>query len=129
MATLGQLAEQGTAVVTLHRMQAAFRELRKSYTHKGIEHIAITGKIEGTRSRGRQRTAFIENLKSWAIGKGSNNNFIRPLQATTIWLLSIAPGTRHQAPVRENTKPLYGQAQVSIEDPGVGLELLEAGQV
>ncbi|GFO14882.1 hypothetical protein PoB_004138700 [Plakobranchus ocellatus] len=25
MATLGQLAEQGTAVVTLHRMQAAFR--------------------------------------------------------------------------------------------------------
>ncbi|GFO25712.1 transposase [Plakobranchus ocellatus] len=28
MATLGQLAEQGTAVVTLHRMQAAFRGMQ-----------------------------------------------------------------------------------------------------
>ncbi|GFO48015.1 hypothetical protein PoB_007452000 [Plakobranchus ocellatus] len=45
--------------------------------HKGLEHFATTGKIEGKRSRGRQRITFTENLKSWAIGKGSNNNFIR----------------------------------------------------
>ncbi|GFO30623.1 endonuclease-reverse transcriptase [Plakobranchus ocellatus] len=45
--------------------------------HKGLEHLAITGKIEGKRSRGRQRITLIENLKSWAIGKGSNNTFIR----------------------------------------------------
>ncbi|GFO11476.1 endonuclease-reverse transcriptase [Plakobranchus ocellatus] len=45
--------------------------------HKGLEHLAITGNIEGKRSRGRQRITFIENLKSWAIGKGSSNNFMR----------------------------------------------------
>ena len=27
---------------------------------KGLEHLAITGKIEGKRSRGRQRTTFID---------------------------------------------------------------------
>ncbi|GFO07246.1 nicotinamidase, partial [Plakobranchus ocellatus] len=45
--------------------------------HKDLEHLAITEKIEGKRRRGRQRITFIENLKSWAIGKDSNNNFIR----------------------------------------------------
>ncbi|GFO34977.1 endonuclease-reverse transcriptase [Plakobranchus ocellatus] len=45
--------------------------------HKGLEHLAITGKIEGKSSRGRQKITFIENLQSWAIGKGSSNNFIR----------------------------------------------------
>ncbi|GFO28604.1 endonuclease-reverse transcriptase [Plakobranchus ocellatus] len=44
--------------------------------HKGFEHLEITGKIEGKRSRGRQRITFIGNVKLWAIGKGSNNNFI-----------------------------------------------------
>ncbi|GFO25456.1 endonuclease-reverse transcriptase [Plakobranchus ocellatus] len=45
--------------------------------HKGLEHLAITGKIEGKRSRRRQRITFTENLESWIVGKGSNNNFIR----------------------------------------------------
>ncbi|GFO07725.1 endonuclease-reverse transcriptase [Plakobranchus ocellatus] len=45
--------------------------------HKGLEHLAITGKIEGKRSTSRQRMTFIENLKSWAIGKGSSDNYIR----------------------------------------------------
>ncbi|GFO35995.1 endonuclease-reverse transcriptase [Plakobranchus ocellatus] len=30
--------------------------------HKSLEHLAVTGKIEGKRSRGRQRITFIENL-------------------------------------------------------------------
>ncbi|GFN96463.1 eukaryotic translation initiation factor 3 subunit f [Plakobranchus ocellatus] len=45
--------------------------------HKGLEPLAITGTIEGHGSRGRQRVTFIESLKSWAIGKGSNNEFTR----------------------------------------------------
>ncbi|GFN74868.1 Dde superfamily endonuclease [Plakobranchus ocellatus] len=36
MATLGQLAEQGTAVVTLHRMQAAFR------AHSSFDFVYIS---------------------------------------------------------------------------------------
>ncbi|GFO14085.1 endonuclease-reverse transcriptase [Plakobranchus ocellatus] len=47
--------------------------------HKGLEHLAITGKIEGKRSRGRQRILFA-GLKSWALGKGSNNNFLRLIE-------------------------------------------------
>ncbi|GFN96869.1 endonuclease-reverse transcriptase [Plakobranchus ocellatus] len=58
--------------------------------HKGLEHLAITGKIEGKRSRGRQRITFIENLKSWAIGKGSNNNFIRLTENGFEWRNMIA---------------------------------------
>ncbi|GFO43692.1 collectin-11 [Plakobranchus ocellatus] len=58
--------------------------------HKCLEHLAITGKIEGKRSRGRQRITFIGNLKSWAIGKGSNNNFIRLSQNRFEWRNMIA---------------------------------------
>ncbi|GFN91482.1 endonuclease-reverse transcriptase [Plakobranchus ocellatus] len=58
--------------------------------HKGLEHLAITGKIEGKRSGGRQRITFIENLKSWAIGKGSNNNSIRLTQNRYEWRNMIA---------------------------------------
>ncbi|GFO00828.1 hypothetical protein PoB_002733300 [Plakobranchus ocellatus] len=46
---------------------------------------AITGKMDGKRSRGRQRITFIENLKSRAIGKGSNNNFIRLIENRLEW--------------------------------------------
>ncbi|GFO44745.1 eukaryotic translation initiation factor 3 subunit f [Plakobranchus ocellatus] len=53
--------------------------------HKGLEHLAATGKIEGKRSRGRQRITFIENLKSWAIGKDNNNNFIRLTENRYEW--------------------------------------------
>ncbi|GFN85963.1 endonuclease-reverse transcriptase [Plakobranchus ocellatus] len=65
---------------------------------KGLEHLAITGKIEGKRSRGRQRITFIENFKSWAISKSSNNNFIRLIEDRYEWRNKIAnicsrPGT------------------------------------
>ncbi|GFO24919.1 eukaryotic translation initiation factor 3 subunit f [Plakobranchus ocellatus] len=58
--------------------------------HKGLEHLAITGRIEGKRSGGGQRITFIENLKSWAIGKGSNNNFIRLTEKRFEWRTMIA---------------------------------------
>ncbi|GFO05978.1 hypothetical protein PoB_003248300 [Plakobranchus ocellatus] len=53
--------------------------------HKGLEQITITGKIEGKRSRGRQRITFVENVKSWAISKGNNNNFIRLTENRFEW--------------------------------------------
>ncbi|GFN87130.1 U2 small nuclear ribonucleoprotein a'-like [Plakobranchus ocellatus] len=58
--------------------------------HKVLEHLAITGRTEGKRSRDRQRITFIENLKSWAIGKGSNNNFIRLTENRFEWRNMIA---------------------------------------
>ena len=30
-----------------------------------LEHVAITGKIEGKRARGRQRLTFISSLSHW----------------------------------------------------------------
>ncbi|GFO48225.1 endonuclease-reverse transcriptase [Plakobranchus ocellatus] len=58
--------------------------------HKSLEHLAITGKIEGKHSRGGQRITFIKNLKSWATGKGSNNNFIRSTENRFEWGNMIA---------------------------------------
>ncbi|GFN81775.1 endonuclease-reverse transcriptase [Plakobranchus ocellatus] len=58
--------------------------------HKGLEYLAITGKIEGKRSRGRRGITFIENLKSWAICKGSNNNFKRLTENKYEWRNMIA---------------------------------------
>ncbi|GFN92524.1 endonuclease-reverse transcriptase, partial [Plakobranchus ocellatus] len=57
---------------------------------KGLEHLAITGKVESKRNRGRQRITFIGSLKSWAIGKGSNNNFIRLTENRYEWKNMIA---------------------------------------
>ncbi|GFO15136.1 eukaryotic translation initiation factor 3 subunit f [Plakobranchus ocellatus] len=58
--------------------------------HKGLEHLAITGKIEGKCSRGRQRVTVIENLKSWTINKGSNNNYLRLTENRFEWRNMIA---------------------------------------
>ncbi|GFO19860.1 eukaryotic translation initiation factor 3 subunit f [Plakobranchus ocellatus] len=58
--------------------------------HKGLEHLAVTGKIEGKCSKGRQRITFIENFKSWAIGKGNNNNFIKLTENRCEWRNMIA---------------------------------------
>ncbi|GFO25222.1 retrovirus-related pol polyprotein line-1 [Plakobranchus ocellatus] len=59
--------------------------------HRGLEHLAISGKIEGKRSRARQRITFIENPKSWAIGrpKGSNT-FMRLTENRFEWRNMIA---------------------------------------
>ncbi|GFN93549.1 endonuclease-reverse transcriptase [Plakobranchus ocellatus] len=57
---------------------------------KGLEHLAITGKIEGKRRKGRQRITFIEKLKSWAVGTGSNINFIRLTENRFEWRNVIA---------------------------------------
>ncbi|GFN74144.1 Rab3 GTPase-activating protein catalytic subunit [Plakobranchus ocellatus] len=45
----------------------------------------------------RQRITFIENLKSWAIGKGSNNNFIRLTENRYEWRNMIANVCSRQA--------------------------------
>ncbi|GFN83436.1 epoxide hydrolase 4-like [Plakobranchus ocellatus] len=53
--------------------------------YKGLEHFAIIRKIEGKRSRGRKKMAVVESHKSRAIGKGSNNNFIKLTENKSEW--------------------------------------------
>ncbi|GFN91703.1 eukaryotic translation initiation factor 3 subunit f [Plakobranchus ocellatus] len=62
-------------IISIRQRQLQF--LGHICRHKGLEHLALSGKIEGKRSRGRQKITLIESLKSSAIGKGSNNNLIR----------------------------------------------------
>ncbi|GFO22445.1 endonuclease-reverse transcriptase [Plakobranchus ocellatus] len=75
-------------IKTIRQRQQTF--LGHICRHKGLEHLATTGKIEGKRSRDRQRITFIENLKSWAIDKGSNNNFINLTENKFEWRNMIA---------------------------------------
>ncbi|GFO22251.1 hypothetical protein PoB_004875600 [Plakobranchus ocellatus] len=75
-------------IKTIRQRQVQF--LGHTCRHKGLEHLAVTGKIEGKRGRGRQRITFIENLKSLAIGKGSNNNFTRLTEKSYVWRDMIA---------------------------------------
>ena len=71
--------------------------------HKGFEHLALTGKIEGVRSRGRQRTKYLDSLNKWTteildIDKLDNNSFLRLSEDRDVWRAMITdacfrPGT------------------------------------
>ncbi|KAG1673509.1 Craniofacial development protein 2 [Nymphon striatum] len=58
---------------------------------KDLEYLSITGKIEGKRSRGRQRTTFIGSLNTWTTQKQYNNNsFLRIAENRSEWRTMIA---------------------------------------
>ena len=75
-------------IKTLRQRQLEF--LGHVCRHKGLEHLAITGKIEGKRSRGRQRTTFIESLNSRSANMDSNNSFLRLTESRSGWRAMIA---------------------------------------
>ena len=60
--------------------------------HKGLEHLALTGKIEGKRSRGRARVAYyLEGLNRWVTGKKLDNaSFLRASERKSEWRAMIA---------------------------------------
>ena len=54
--------------------------------HKGLEHLALTGKINGKRSRGKPRITFLESLNSWATeNKMDNISFLRLSENRDNW--------------------------------------------
>ena len=75
-------------IKTLRRRQLEF--LGHVCRHKGLEHVAITGKIEGKRSRGRQRITFIESLNSWSTNVASSNTFLKLTEDRSGWRSMIA---------------------------------------
>ena len=55
-----------------------------------IEHLTLTGKIEGKRARGRQRTTFLDSLNEWQTHNNiSNNTFIQQTTDRTTWKTMI----------------------------------------
>ena len=68
-------------VETIRKRQLQFlgHVLRK----EELEDVAITGKIEGKRARGRQRLTFISNLSHWM--KIGEKEIIRRAKDREIW--------------------------------------------
>ena len=77
-------------IKTIRRRQLQF--LGHNCRHKGLEYLSITGKIEGKRSRGRQRITFIESLKSWTMknSKPSTKNFLNLAEDRFEWKTMVA---------------------------------------
>ena len=50
-------------VNSIRKQQATF--VRHTLRRKGMEHLVITGKMEGRRGRGRQREQMIDSLAAW----------------------------------------------------------------
>ena len=57
---------------------------------KDLEYLSITGKIEGRRSRGRQRTTYIESLRSWLIENDIKIDLFRLAEDRFEWKAMIA---------------------------------------
>ena len=61
-----------TLLKTIRQRQLQF--LGHIYRNRGLEHLAITGKIEGKRSRGRQRVTFVNSIDTWSLsGRYANS--------------------------------------------------------
>ena len=67
------------------------------YRNEGLEHLGMTGKIEGRRSRGRQRGTYVESLNTWATAKEmSNNSFMRASYERRQWrTMTVNACSRH----------------------------------
>ena len=76
-----------TLLKTIRQRQLQF--LGHIYRNKGLEHLAITGKIEGKRSRGRQRVTFVYSIDTWSLNIGGNN-FLRQAEDRSEWRAMIA---------------------------------------
>ena len=67
--------------------------------HKGLEHLALTGKIEGKRDRGRQRMTYLNSLNCWVTKKEKDNiSFLRVSDQRYDWRVMVTdvcsrPGT------------------------------------
>ena len=68
---LEQAETKRSLIQTIRKRQLQF--LRHLNRHKCIEHLALTGKIEGKKSKGRPRITYLNNLNSWVTKKEKSN--------------------------------------------------------
>ena len=88
-------------IKTIRKRQLQF--LGHLNRHKGLEHLALTGKIDGNRSRGRQRIKFLDSLNKWTsvnLNKKpkDNSSFLAMSEDRDVWRAMITdvcfrPGT------------------------------------
>ena len=96
-AVLDDAGVKRSLIKTIRKRQLQF--LGHLNRHKGLEHLALTGKIEGKRSQGRQRTKYLNSLNKWTTNNGlDNNRFLRISDDREEWRVMITdvcfrPGT------------------------------------
>ena len=64
--------QERSLIKTIRKRQMKF--VGHIYRKREIEHLSMTGRIDGRRSRGRQRETYIDSLNAWATSKAVNNN-------------------------------------------------------
>ncbi|GFS03430.1 hypothetical protein ElyMa_004631600 [Elysia marginata] len=67
------------------------------YRARGIEQLAMTGKINGKKSRGRQRTTYVDSLNTWAnLEQHTRSQFMRFSCERQIWkTMTVNACSRH----------------------------------
>ncbi|GFR85370.1 endonuclease-reverse transcriptase [Elysia marginata] len=80
---------------TIRRRQMKFTG--HIYRARGIEHLAMTGKINGKKSRGRQRTTYVDSLNNCAnLEQHTRSQFMRSSCERQIWkTMTVNACSRH----------------------------------
>ena len=96
-AVLDDAGIKRSLIKTIRKRQLQF--LGHLNRNKSLEHLVLTGKIEGKRSPGRQRTKYLNSLNKWATkNELDNNRFLRLSEDRDEWRAMITdvclrPGT------------------------------------
>ena len=86
---LEETNQERSLINTIRKRQLKF--LGHICRHKGLEFLSLTGKIEGTRSRGRQRITFLDSLSSFVTGNNKDNiALLRMTEDRDRWRIMIA---------------------------------------
>ena len=86
---LEETNQERSLIKTIRKRQLKF--LGHICRHKGLEFLSLTGKIEGTRSRGRQRITFLDSLSSFVTGNNKDNiALLRMTEDRDKWRIMIA---------------------------------------
>ena len=85
-------------IKTIRKRQLEF--LGHICRHKDLEYLSITGKIEGKRSRGRQRIKFLDSLKLWSKENGNKEDLLRLAEDRFEWRAMIANVCSRQGTLR-----------------------------
>ena len=86
---LEETNQERSLIKTTRKRQLKF--LGHICRHKGLEFLSLTGKIEGTRSRGRQRITFLDSLSSFVTGNNKDNiALLRMTEDRDRWRIMIA---------------------------------------
>ena len=85
---LEETNQERSLINTIRKRQLKF--LGHICRHKGLEFLSLTGKIEGTRSRGRQRITFLDSLSSSVTGNNKDNiTLLRMTEDRDRWRIMI----------------------------------------